>query len=102
RVLQPGGANRLLREGPGRARESIRAVEHTGRETLADLRRLVGMLRKDDDPRALAPQPGLDELAALMRSTEESGLICELQGEGERVELTPGVDLVAYRVVEAA
>src|SRR5207248_11673415 len=64
--------------------------------------RLVGMLRKDDDPRALAPQPGLDELAALMRSTQESGLICELQVEGERVDLTPGVDLVAYRVVEAA
>ena len=101
-VIQAGGAKQLLRNDPDRARESILAVEHTGRETLADLRRLVGMLRKDDDPRALAPQPGLDELPALMRSTQESGLDCELRIEGERVDLTPGVDLVAYRVVEAA
>jgi signal transduction histidine kinase len=101
-VIQAGGAKQLLRSDPDRARESILAVEHTGRETLADLRRLVGMLRKDDDPRALAPQPGLDELAALIRSTQESGLTCELRIEGERVDLMPGVDLVAYRIVEAA
>jgi signal transduction histidine kinase len=101
-VIQAGGAKQLLRSDPDRARESILAVEHTGRETLADLRRLVGMLRKDDDPRALAPQPGLDELAALIRSTQESGLACELRIDGERVDLTPGVDLVAYRIVEAA
>jgi signal transduction histidine kinase len=101
-VIQAGGARQLLRSDPDRARESILAVEHAGREALADLRRLVGMLRKDDDPRALAPQPGLDELAALMRSTQESGLTCELRIEGEQVDLTPGVDLVAYRIVEAA
>ncbi len=101
-VIQAGGAKQLLRSDPARARESILAVEHAGRETLADLRRLVGMLRKDDDPRALAPQPGLGELAALTRSTLESGLTCELRIEGERVDLTPGVDLVAYRIVEAA
>jgi signal transduction histidine kinase len=101
-VIQAGGATKLLRSDPDRARESILAVEHAGRETLADLRSLVGMLRKDDDPGALAPQPGLDQLAALMRSTQESGLTCELRVEGERVDLTPGVDLVAYRIVEAA
>jgi signal transduction histidine kinase len=101
-VIQAGGAKQLLRSDPDRARESILAVENAGRETLADLRRLVGMLRKDDDPRALAPQPGLDELAALIRSTQESGLTCELRIEGGQVDLTPGVDLVAYRIVEAA
>jgi signal transduction histidine kinase len=101
-VIQAGGAQQFVRSDPDRARESILAVEQTGRETLADLRRLVGMLRKDDDPRALVPQPGLDELAALMRSTHESGLTCRLRMEGERVDLTPGVDLVAYRVIEAA
>ena len=58
-VIQAGGARRLLRSDPERARDSILTVEQTGREALADLRRLLGMLRKDDDPRALAPQPGL-------------------------------------------
>jgi signal transduction histidine kinase len=101
-VIQAGGARQLLRSDPDRARQSILAVEHAGREALADLRRLVGMLRKDDDPRALAPQPGLDQLLALVRSTHDSGLACELQTDGEPVDLTPGVDLVAYRVVEVA
>jgi signal transduction histidine kinase len=101
-VIQAGGARRLLRSEPERARESILTVEHTGREALADLRRLLGMLRKDDDPRALAPQPGLDQLAPLLQSTQDAGIVCELRIEGEPIDLTPGVDLVGYRVVEAA
>jgi signal transduction histidine kinase len=101
-VIQAGGARQLLDIDPGRARDSILNVEHTGREALADLRRLLGMLRKDDDPRALAPQPGLGQLAALMDSTRATGLACELRILGERIDLTPGVDLVAYRLIEAA
>ena len=66
-VIQAGGARQLLRTEPERARDSILTVERTGREALADLRRLLGMLRKDDDPRALAPQPGLDQLASARR-----------------------------------
>ena len=54
-VIQAGGARLLLHGDPDRARDSILNVEHTGREALADLRRLLGMLRKDDDPRAHAP-----------------------------------------------
>jgi len=101
-VVQAGSARLLLRNDPDRARESILNVEHTGREVLADLRRLLGMLRKDDDPRALSPQPGLTQLAALIESVGEGGLACDLRTEGERIDLTPGVDLVAYRVIEAA
>jgi signal transduction histidine kinase len=101
-VIQAGGARQLLGSDPDRARDSILNVEHTGREALADLRRLLGMLRKDDDPRALAPQPGLDRLQALIDSTRTAGLACELRTLGEQIDLTPGVDLVAYRVIEAA
>ena len=85
---------------PERARDSILTVEHTGREALADLRRLLGMLRKDDDPRALAPQPGLDQLGALMESIAPTVSLRPAH-EGEPVELTPGIDLVGYRVIEA-
>jgi signal transduction histidine kinase len=101
-VIQAGGARRLLRSEPERARDSILAVEQTGREALADMRRLLGMLRKDDDPGALAPQPGLDQLARLLGTMRDAGLECDMQSEGEPIELTPGVDLVGYRVVEAA
>ena len=70
-VIQAGGARRLLRSDPDRARDSILSVEQTGREALADLRRLLGMLRKDDDPRALAPAAGLDQLTALLDSIRD-------------------------------
>jgi signal transduction histidine kinase len=101
-VIQAGAARWLLRSDPERARASILAVEHTGREALADLRRLLGMLRKGDDPRALAPQPGLDQLATLLGTMHNAGLACELRKEGEPIGLTPGIDLVGYRVIEAA
>jgi signal transduction histidine kinase len=101
-VVQAGGARRLLITEPDRARESILTVEQAGRETLAEMRRLLGLLRSDDDPRALAPQPGLDQLDELVSELSERGLACQLGTDGDRVELTPGVDLVAYRVVEGA
>ncbi len=100
-VIQAGGARRLLRSDPARARDSILIVERTGREALADMRRLLGMLRKDEDQRALSPQPGLDQLASLLDSIRQAGLACELHTEGERIDLTPGLDLVGYRVIEA-
>jgi signal transduction histidine kinase len=100
-VVGAGGARRLLRSDPERARASILTVESTGREALGELRRLLGMLRKDEDPQALTPQPGLDQIAALVESARDGGIACELRSEGEPVDLTPGVNLVGYRVIEA-
>ena len=101
-VIHAGGARMQLRNDPERARQSLLNVEHTGREALAELRRLLGMLRKDDDPRALNPQPGLDQLGSLLDSYRSSGLSCDLTTLGDLVDLTPGVNLVAYRALEAA
>ncbi len=100
-VVQAGGARRLLGEQPDRARESLLAVEHTGREALAEMRRLLGVLRRDDDPRALTPQPGLAQLDELTEQMRARGLPCELDTDPAQ-PLTPGIDLVAYRVIEAA
>jgi signal transduction histidine kinase len=100
-VIQAGSARLLLGSDPGRARESILNVEATGRQALSDVRRLLGMLRKNDDPRALSPQPGLGQLSALIDSLRASGLSWERNTVGDPVDLTPGIDLVAYRVVEA-
>jgi signal transduction histidine kinase len=101
-VVQAGAARRLLTDKPDRARESILNVERTGRETLAEMRRLLGLLRKDNDPRALTPQPGLDQLCELVDVMAAGGLSCELRTEGPPIDLTPGIDLVAYRVLETS
>ena len=101
-VVQAGGARRLLHTEPDRARESILNVEQIGRDALAEMRRLLGLLRKDDDPRALTPQPGLDQLPELASTLGDAGLACELRIEGEPIPLTPGIDLVGYRVIETA
>jgi signal transduction histidine kinase len=101
-VIQAGSARLLLRTDPGRARDSILSVEETGRQALSDLRRLLGMLRKDDDPRALSPQPGLRQVPALIDSLRDGELACEWRTVGDPADLTPGIDLVAYRVIEAA
>jgi signal transduction histidine kinase len=101
-VVQAGGARMLLRRDPDRARESILSIEETGREALGDLRRLLGILRRNDDPRALSPQPGLDQVDLLLSSRNAAGSSWTLRSEGESAQVTPGVDLVAYRVIEAA
>ena len=66
------------------------------------MRRLLGVLRRDDDPRALAPQPGLAQLAELAELMHSRGLDVRDRRGRRPAALTPGIDLVAYRVIEAA
>jgi signal transduction histidine kinase len=100
-TVQAGAARVLLDEAPGRARESLRAVEETGRQALAEMRRLLGILRHEGGP-SLAPQPGLADLEALVEQARAGGLPVELAVEGAREPLPPGVDLAAYRIVQEA
>jgi signal transduction histidine kinase len=101
-VIQAGSARLTMGSEPDRARESILSVERAGRQALSDLRRLLGMLRKDDDPRALSPQPGLSQITTMIDSVRQAGLSCERETLGDPIHLTPGIDLVAYRVLEVA
>ena len=74
-------------------------VERAGREALDDLRRLLGMLRKDDGLRTLAPQPGLAELAALLAALRRAGAhLSSCTATANALDLTPGIDLVCYRL----
>jgi signal transduction histidine kinase len=100
-VRHAGAARLALRSDPEHARDSILTIERTGRQALVDLRNLLGTLRASDDPRALTPQPGLAQLGALIESLGRTGLACQVTTVGDAVDLTPGIDLVAYRVIEA-
>ena len=101
-VIQAGGARRLAPKDPARAREALVAVEETGREALTEIRRLLGVLRREDEEIALAPQPTLRHLDSLVRRSQAAGLPVALTVEGDARELPPGVDLTAYRLVQAA
>jgi signal transduction histidine kinase len=95
----------LAAADPGRASVALAAVEETGRDALTEMRRLLGVLRREGDGAALAPQPGLPRVLALVKRTREGGLPVELRIEGRetrRGRLPPGVDLTAYRVIEDA
>jgi signal transduction histidine kinase len=85
-----------------RAGTALAAVEETGRDALTEMRRLLGVLRRDDDGLELAPQPGLPRVLALVERTRERGLPVEFDISGERRRLTPGIDLTGYRVLEDA
>src|SRR5205085_11401991 len=97
------GAERLaLPEQATSTSEVLRSIEETGRQALVEMRRLVEMLRKDDEEPALAPQPSLAHLELLVEQVREAGLPVELSVEGEPRAPPPGVDLSAYRIVQEA
>jgi signal transduction histidine kinase len=101
-VVQAQAAQRLLEGEQREARQALGSIESTGRQALAEMRRLLGILRRTDEAPALAPQPGLEHLDALIRQVREAGLPVELRVEGEAGPLPPGVDLSAYRIVQEA
>ncbi|MGH2995207.1 MAG: sensor histidine kinase [Gaiellaceae bacterium] len=101
-TVQAGAARLLLPEEPERAREPLLAVEETGREALAEMRRLFGIVRSEEGHATRAPQPGLARLNTLLEQARKAGLPVEVAIEGEHHVLPPGVDLTAYRIVQEA
>ena len=99
-VVQAGAARHVLSSSPDKAGEALLAVEASGREAMAELRRLLGMLQPGDDGAGLAPQPGLEQVSALLRRVRAAGLPVEMHVEGRPYPLPPGVNLAAYRVVQ--
>jgi signal transduction histidine kinase len=99
-TVQASAVRRLLRPEQEREREALLIVERTGREALAEMRRMVGVLRRPEEAPALAPQPSLEHLGKLVDQAREAGLPVELRVEGEPLPLPAGVDLTAYRLVQ--
>lgn len=105
-TVQAAGARRTLTRDPDRSREALEAIEATGRAALAEMRRIVGVLRgpDSDSPGASdrSPQPGLADLHELVEQLAAAGLPVDVRVEGPPHELPLGIDLTAYRVVQEA
>jgi signal transduction histidine kinase len=101
-VVQAGAAARVLEGDQPEVTKALGAIEATGRQTVDEMRSLLGVLRRADDGLALAPQPRLDGLEALVMQVREAGLDVELKIEGPPVALPAGIDLSAYRIVQEA
>jgi signal transduction histidine kinase len=98
-AVQAGAADVLLDQDPERSRESLRAIEGGARETLLELRRLLGLLR-EDDPEPLTRRTTLDALPGLIEPVGQAGVHVVLRLSGDPVPLTRAVEVAAYRLVQ--
>src|SRR5690606_6491429 len=101
-VVQASAAQRALRRDPDRSEEALEQVAATGRQSLVELRRLLGLLRGGSDDTTFAPQPRFAEVDALVEQFRDAGLEVTLEVEGTPRPLSSGVDLSAYRIVQEA
>jgi signal transduction histidine kinase len=104
-TMQAGAAARVLDTQPDRAREAMRAVEETGRQTLTGLRRMLGSLRGTEPGQEapavpLHPMPGLADVDELAAATTAAGVGVNVCWRGRRRILPPEVDLSAYRIIQ--
>ncbi|HEV7176867.1 MAG TPA: sensor histidine kinase, partial [Solirubrobacteraceae bacterium] len=101
-VVQASAGEDVFDTDPARARESLSAVASTGRAALTELRRLLGVIRAEEDQAGYAPQPGIEYLDELVGQIRETGLAVQLSVLGEPRGLPEGVGLCAYRIVQEA
>src|SRR5258708_26638665 len=101
-VMQAGGAGSVPALKEADAKAVLSTIEQTGRQAFAEMRRLVGVLRNDDEAAALAPQPTVGEIPALLARLARAGLDVDLEIEGTQPEAPAGVELSPYRIVQEA
>lgn len=100
--VQAGAARRVLTRQPDKAEEALSAIETTSRQAVAEMHRLLGFLRREDELDSLAPQPSLRQLDQLIEQIRDAGLPVEFSIEGEVRSVPPSVDLSVYRIVQEA
>jgi signal transduction histidine kinase len=100
--VQAAVARRLFDRDPAEAVAAIGSVEAAGRQAIADLQQLVGVLRRQEEGDDLAPQPSLRRLPELVEHMRQAGLPVELSVSGPPQPLPAGVELSAYRIIQEA
>jgi signal transduction histidine kinase len=100
-VVQSVAAQGVLDDQPARAREPLAHIERSGRQALTELRRLLDVMRDQDEPHELRePQPGIAQLGALIDSVRSTGLQVILQVDGEPPPDSAAVGPSVYRIVQ--
>jgi signal transduction histidine kinase len=103
--VQAGVALHLLQKGDAEPKEvepALAAIKQASAETLREMRAVLGTLRQADEAAPRAPEPGLDNLEALVGRMRDAGVEVALSFSGERRELPGSVDLAAYRIAQEA
>ena len=103
-VLHAAGAQRVVRTDPDRAAESLATIESSGQQAMAELRRLLALLREPDEvtSRAESTVPGLAQIDRILDAARRSGVAVVLETTGRPRRLDASVDLAAYRLVQEA
>ncbi len=99
--VQAGAARMLLDQDVAKARHALASIEATARDSVAELQRLLTILRTVDSDE-LEPQPTLSDLPALAAATRAAGLAVHLEADARAARLAPGPSLAAYRIVQEA
>jgi signal transduction histidine kinase len=99
-VVQAEGASYALDSSPETTRRALATIADTGRTALAEMRRLLGVLRSEAKLLDRAPQPGVDQLEDLLEQVRAAGLPVNFSVEGVPVPLPQGMALAAYRIIQ--
>ncbi|GAA1436784.1 sensor histidine kinase [Nocardiopsis tropica] len=100
--VQAGTALYLIETEPGRAAEALATIKQTSKDTLTELRGMLGVLRAVDEAAPRSPVPGLDRVGELAEGTRTAGLDVEVEVVGAPAHLPVSTDSAAYRTVQEA
>ncbi|MEW2285316.1 sensor histidine kinase [Streptomyces sp. NPDC047841] len=103
-VVQADGAAYVMDTAPDQARKALETISSTGRQALAEMRRLLGVLRTGEHQESgeYVPQPDVEQIDDLIEQCRSSGLPVDFKVEGTPRPLPSGVELTAYRIVQEA
>lgn len=103
-VVQADGAAYVLDTAPDQAKQALETISSTGRQALAEMRRLLGVLRTGDvrESGEYVPQPDVAQIQELVEHVRTAGLTVDFEVEGTPRPLPSGVELTAYRIVQEA
>ncbi|MFJ7205370.1 sensor histidine kinase [Streptomyces sp. NPDC098789] len=103
-VVQADGAAYVMDVAPEQAKEALQTISGTGRQALAEMRRLLGVLRTGEPQESedYVPQPDVEQIEVLVEQVRTAGLTVDFKVEGAPRPLPTGVELTAYRIVQEA
>ncbi|MFK0046731.1 sensor histidine kinase [Streptomyces sp. NPDC090741] len=103
-VVQADGAAYVMDVAPEQAKEALQTISGTGRQALAEMRRLLGVLRTGEPQESedYVPQPDVEQIEVLVEQVRAAGLTVDFEVEGAPRRLPTGVELTAYRIVQEA